>query len=571
MRAIPFKRPKVTWRRLLVGVLSAGAVVGAVWLGRAVLAGRADAAQVPQAPTEPAASPPAPPAPPTADASDYSRRLVASVYGSTTISREQLGEYLIARLGPDKVLNLVNKLIIERTCEERGVTVTDAEVDMALAEDIASLKINRREFVDKLLREYHKSLYEWKEDVLRPKLLMTKMLQSRVRVEDEDVRRAFESYYGEKAYCQCIIFPKEKYDEALKIYPTIRDSADEFEQQAKLQNSHLAAVHGMMEPFGRYGFGDDGIEQEVFKLKEGEITPLMHSPSRPLKDNPNDYTYVVMKLVRRLPANTTKKLEDVRPALEKEIIDNKVRAAIFEEMKVLQKAAAPKIALKPILPEDDWDRHIDKAAAPPTEGIPTAQQPVAFIYGTTPVTREQLGEYLILRYGADRVELMVNKMIVDRACAERGITASDAEVEDALVKDIKIAGAGTKTQFIKEFLHANQTNLYGYLEDVVRPRLLLTKLAHGQVKVEPEESAPGRRGVSRREGRMPDHHVAADSTRARDCHQAVRPDPQEAGGIRAHRQEPGQCPPGRRGRPNPSLQPAQHRQRGAGRGGLLAP
>jgi len=486
MGTLQFKRPKVTWRRLLLGTLGVGAVAGAVWLGRAVLVTKADAAPLPPAPPEtPAATTSAPAPPVAAEPSDYSRRMVAYVFGTTNVTREQLGEYLIARLGPDKVLNLVNRLIIERTCTERGVTVTDAEVDVALAEDIAGFQINRREFVDKLLREYHKSLYEWKEDVLRPKLLMTKMLQNQVRIEEDDVRKAYESSYGEKVYCQAIIWPKEKYEEARKIYPTIRDNPEEFERQAKGQNSGLAAVHGMMEPFGRFGFGDEQVEAEVFKLKEGEITVLLHSPSNAKETDP--YSWVVMKLVRRLPANTTKKLEDVRPGLEKEILDNKVRAAIFEEMKVLQKAAAPKIALKPILPDDDWDRKVDKVDAPPADGVPTAQQPVAFIYGTTPVTREQLGEYLIKRYGADRIELMVNKMIVDKACAEHGITVSEAEIEAALAEDIKTANAGTKKQFIQEYLRANQTNLYGYREDLLRPKLLLTKLARGHVKVEEED------------------------------------------------------------------------------------
>ncbi len=484
MGTLQFKRPKVTWRRLLIGALGVGAVAGAVWLGRSVSGGQAEAAQVPPAPETPAASPVPPPSV-AADSADYSHRVVAYVFGNTIVTREQLGEYLIARLGPDKVLNLVNRLIIERTCRDRGIIVTDTEVDLALAEDIASLRINRREFIDKLLREYHKSLYEWKEDVLRPKLLMTKMLQNQVRVEEDDVRKAYESYYGEKVQCQAIIWPREKAEEALKLYPAIRDSAEEFERQAKLQSSGLAGTFGMMEPFGRYGFGDDAIEQEVFKLKEGEITKLLRSPSTAKDTDP--YTVVVMKLMQRLPANATKKMEDVRPALEKEIIDSKVRAAIFQEMPVLQKAAAPKICLKPILPDDDWDRKMDRVEAPASDGVPPAQQPVAFIYGTTAVTREQLGEYLIKRYGAERLELMVNKMIVDRACAERGLTVTEAEIEAALAEDIEAAKAGTKKKFIEEYLHVNQTNLYGYREDLLRPKLLLTKLARAQVKVEAED------------------------------------------------------------------------------------
>src|SRR6516162_513018 len=157
MTFLRFKRPKLTWRRLVLGSLGVGAAAGALWLGRAATVPHADAAPAPPAAQEPPAThAPAPAAP--ADPSDYTKRVVAYVYGTTGITREQLGEYLIARFGPDKVLNLVNKLIIERYCSEHGITVSDAEVNLALADEVAELKVNRREFVDKFLREKGKSL-----------------------------------------------------------------------------------------------------------------------------------------------------------------------------------------------------------------------------------------------------------------------------------------------------------------------------------------------------------------------------------------------------------------------------
>lgn len=480
MTALPFKRPKLTWRRLLLGSLGLGAVAGVVWLGRAVALPGAEAA--PPAPAPAAAEAPPPPAP--AEPSDYTKRVVAYVYGNTAITREQLGEYLIARFGPDKVLNLVNKLIIERTCAERGITVTDAEVDLALADDVAALKVNRREFVEKILKEYRKSLYEWKEDVLRPKLLMTKLLRSEVRVTEEDVRHAFESVYGEKLYCQAILWPKNKYDDANKMYPTIRDNPEEFERQARLQNSGLAASHGMMEPFGRYGLDDDLIERETFKLKEGEITKLLRSPSR--AEDGQDYSWVVLKLVRRLPANPTKKLEDVRVALEKEILDHKVRALIPEEMVKMHKAADPKIVLKAVLPEDE-NPDLPRGTAPAADGVPVARQPVAYIYGGSAVTREQFGEYLIARYGAERLDLMVNKIIVEKECAAKGVSVSEAEIDAELAKHIAVAKAESKKDFIQNVLRSNRTTLYGYREDVLRPKLLLAKLARDSVKVEPDD------------------------------------------------------------------------------------
>src|SRR5437763_11341700 len=55
-------------------------------------------------------------------------------------------------------------------------------------------------------------------------------------------------------------------------------------------------------------------------------------------------------------------------------------------------------------------------AAPPAPPSDYAQRVVAYVYGTTPITREDLGEYLIARQGADKVELLVNKRIIEIAC-----------------------------------------------------------------------------------------------------------------------------------------------------------
>src|SRR5262249_14111486 len=78
--------------------------------------------------TPPAMAQPPPPAqtapvaPPTNP--DYSNRVVAYIYGTTAITREELGEYLIARYGSEKLELLINKRIIEHACQERGIEVT---------------------------------------------------------------------------------------------------------------------------------------------------------------------------------------------------------------------------------------------------------------------------------------------------------------------------------------------------------------------------------------------------------------------------------------------------------------
>src|SRR3954469_13042056 len=41
---------------------------------------------------------------------------------------------------------------------------------------------------------------------------------------------------------------------------------------------------------------------------------------------------------------------------------------------------------------------------------------VAYIYENMPISREELGEYLIDRFGKERVEFLINRRIVELAC-----------------------------------------------------------------------------------------------------------------------------------------------------------
>src|SRR5262249_44598581 len=94
--------------------------------------------------------------------SDYDRRVVAYIYGNIPITREDLGEYLIARFGAERAEYLVNHRIIELACQQRGITVSDAEVDAQIQEDIKAFggTITEKQFVDVILKRYNKTLYE---------------------------------------------------------------------------------------------------------------------------------------------------------------------------------------------------------------------------------------------------------------------------------------------------------------------------------------------------------------------------------------------------------------------------
>jgi hypothetical protein len=305
-----------------------GALAVGLWLGRG---GEATAVHA-----EPPATP-APVAEATRPPSDYSQRVVAYIYGNVPITREDLGEYLIARQGVEKVELLVNKRIIEHACQEAGIEVSAAEVNAAIEQDCSQLHVNRKEFVDKVLKQYGKTLYEWKEDVIRPRLMLQKMCQTRVKVNDDDLRKAFESQYGEKVECRIIIWPRGEERIAQNEYDAIRKSEEGFARKARTQaHAHLAAVGGRIAPIARYSGAHKQVEDWAFKLLPGEVSELIGTP---------DGT-VCLKVDRKLPADDKVKLDEVREQLTKTVFDTKVTQEIAVVMKELREKAKPVMILK---------------------------------------------------------------------------------------------------------------------------------------------------------------------------------------------------------------------------------
>jgi parvulin-like peptidyl-prolyl isomerase len=445
--------------------------------GLAVLWGRGDpppqTLAAPAQKTQP--STPAPAPTPPAVSSAYTEGVVAYIYGSTPVTRAQFGEYLIARVGAEKLEPFVNRTIIERACQARNITVTADEVTADLTESLKSVPGDKKQFLDNLLKQKQLTLKEWKDDVVRPKLLLGKYCRERVRFTEEDVKKAFDSFYGEKVLCQLIIWTP---DEVAKhrptdVYRTICSSAEEFDREARGQyDKKLASAAGQLKPFGHYSQENEEMEKLAFQLHDGEVSQVLSLfPNQP----PEKCGAYVIRRLKLIPPDPTKKLEDVRATLEREIFEYKLKTEIPKVMDELYKDAKPELI--------KLEQVEGEKALPP--GPPS--QVVATIHGNVALTREQFGEYLIDRYGADRLELFVNRLIVERVCKDKGIEVSEDEVETALKQYIDQFAGGDKKVLVNRMLRPNKTSLYELKHDILWPKLMLTKYCRDRVQVEDQE------------------------------------------------------------------------------------
>jgi hypothetical protein len=311
-------------RKLVMLAILAGVGVSAFFLGRRQHV-QADSPQVKMLPG--------------ADTHDYERRVVAYLYDNLAISRAELGEYLIARFGGERLEFLVNRKIVEIECAKHNIIVTEAEVENRFQRDLQAFgtRITEHDFVNSILRRFGKTLYEWKEDVIRPKLMMEKYVRPMVKITDQDLHEGFEARYGPKVKCRMIVIDAKAGPKvAMDVYTTARTGYNEFLEAASKQFiPNLAAAKGEVPPIHKH-FGDKKVEDIAFGMKEGEVcTPLQMA----------DGTYVIMYCEKLVSAEATKRYEQERVKLEGEMFELRLSQKIPEEFAKLQKAANPRMVI----------------------------------------------------------------------------------------------------------------------------------------------------------------------------------------------------------------------------------
>ncbi len=322
-------------RRFVRGLALAGAAVA----GYAFGVTEPNAAAQPPAPLPanmlPAAQPVQPkPAQPEAD-----RRVVAYIYGNTPITREDLGDFLIARGGHEKLELLVNKKIIEVEAARRNVTVTPIEIQAGLEENLRELGIQKNDFVKHVLPKYNKTLFEWTEDVIKPRIMLSKMCKERVKVSDEDIQKAFENRHGERRQAKIITWAESDHRIALKQWDEARKGDVEFDRIARMQaEQNLASVAGLVKPVGKHPEGQDAVVVEtLYKQQIGEISGILKVPAG----------YMCVKCVAILPPDANAKLDDkLKAELHKELFARKLELEIPKCFQDLKKLAQPNVLLK---------------------------------------------------------------------------------------------------------------------------------------------------------------------------------------------------------------------------------
>jgi hypothetical protein len=289
----------------------------------------------------------------TAPVADAGKRVVAYIYGNVPITREEFGEYFINLYGEERLELYVNKRIIEIECAKKGIDVTPIEVDAAILDDCKQLGFEKKDFIGKVLKErYHKTLEEWRVDVVKPRLLLAKLCRDRIEVSDEELRQMFENRYGEKAMVKVILWPADQRHFAEKSYGELREPGPKENPDlhwdavaTKQPSGALASRAGLVDPIGRHSGPETAkIEEIAFSLKVGDVSPIIDLP----------IGHMVVKRIGTVPPEPGIDFEKVKADLRKKVVDRKIDREVPRLFQVMQREANPHLLIgKQPLPQPD--------------------------------------------------------------------------------------------------------------------------------------------------------------------------------------------------------------------------
>ncbi len=432
-------------RRWMREAVLALAVVGAA-VGWRMVAGGGQAEAKP-----PRTAPPAAAVAPPAD------ELVAMVNGAE-IRRGQLAAECLSRHGRAVLDSLINKRIISQACRQRGIVVTDKDVDAEIDAMTKRFNVPRDKWIEMIGQERGISSRQYADEIVWPMLALRRLAQGKVEPTEEEIADLFANQFGPAVKARIIV--SRSGTEAASLRQQALAAPDEFGALARQHSIDVgsASANGWVQPVRRHT-GEPRFEAVVFGLAEGQISEVVQVADQ----------FIIVKCEGHLPAADVK-LADVRTQLATELAERTSRETATTMFRSLREAARV------------------------TDGLPDPQAAggAAATINDEVIPLDDLRAACIERHGADVLEILVSRTLIKQALDRERIAISQADVDAEIARAAENLGFRQPDgrpdiqAWLERVTREQGVPLQHYVEDVVQPTVALKKLV-GNVPVTRED------------------------------------------------------------------------------------
>ncbi len=252
-------------------------------------------------------------------------QVLAKVNGQS-ITYDVVARECVNRHGQEVLDTMINRLIIQQECEKRGITVTMEEVEKEVATTASKFKLPLDTWYKMLESERKLTRQQYHHDVIWPMLALRKLAGQSVEVTEEDMRIGFEREYGPRVKARLILIDGNL-RQAGQIFDKCKENPDDFDRVAREYSAdpNTRPLGGVIPPIRRHG-GSKNVEDEAFRLKPGEISPVIQ-----VAEN----RYVILKC-EGTTEPVVKDIRDVWDDLYAQLVEEKTQKAVarvFEDIR----------------------------------------------------------------------------------------------------------------------------------------------------------------------------------------------------------------------------------------------
>jgi parvulin-like peptidyl-prolyl isomerase len=391
--------------------------------------------------------------------------ILAKVNGEP-ITRNDLGGECLRHYGQEVLERVINKFLIMQECKARGITVSKAEVDAEIKRMATRFSLPVDRWLEMLKEERGINLSQYSGDIIWPSLALKKLAGDRLVVSEEELRKEHEKQFGPAVRARMIVCDVLQKAEA--VHARAVANADDFGNLAKNESvdTTSASVKGLINPIRRH-MGYKEIEDAAFSMREGQISPIIRVAEQ----------YVILKCEGQIPAREVT-LERSKPMLEEALRDRKLERVANEVFVELQKRSKVLNVLN--------------------NSVESAQRPgVAAVVNGHEITLGELAQVCIERHGAEVLEGMINRRLLEQACRQAKISVTEADVDQEIARvaaeQLPLAANGKPDvgKWVKLVTGEQGVSEEIYRHDSVWPSVALRKLVGDNVQVTDEDLKRG--------------------------------------------------------------------------------
>jgi parvulin-like peptidyl-prolyl isomerase len=262
---------------------------------------------------------------------------VAATINGRKLTMQQLAEECIARYGVEVLQGEVNRKVLLQELKRRRLAVTQQDLDGEIARAADSFGYVKQDMtpdVERWLQEMTNSgdaqaIDIYVRDAVWPSAALKKLVGGDVQVTDEDLKKGFESNFGERVEVLAIVLGDQR--QAQTVWEMARDNpTDQFFGQLAKQYSIepvSQANGGVVPPIRRHG-GQPALEVEAFRLKTGDLSAIVNIGGKS----------IIMRCLGRTEPTVTD-FNVVRDEIFKDIHEKKLRLAMADQFDRLVEAA----------------------------------------------------------------------------------------------------------------------------------------------------------------------------------------------------------------------------------------